>query len=191
MLSPPAVGKMRSRYLPLLALIAGSSLGGAALGIGVAGIQYALADRQAAQMSLAVSIAAVSLLALLSPRARRLLPQRRRQVSSSCLLRTRSRAAFRWGITLGTGFSTFVVTPMMYALPAIALVQTSLALAFMICVLYGFSRGLTIAIASVASARRTSGDSIVGLGFGQRLQVPLGATVISAIALLFVNDYLH
>jgi hypothetical protein len=68
------------------------------------------------------------------------------------LQRSRTVAALQWGIQLGLGFRTYVVTPAFFGLISVGLVQDPIALAVAVGTLYGIVRGGMIATFAIAAA---------------------------------------
>lgn len=96
------------------------------------------------------------------------------------------RAALVWGIQLGFGLSTYLVTPAMYAVVGMALGSETPLMILAMCVVYGFVRGSTIAtFATINRARDNRGPVDVheaGVGLGRGLRAPL--TAIAFVAFL-------
>lgn len=138
-----------------MALVAGSTGGGVLLGVTVTAAWYLLAPFSSARSGVVLGVVTLSAIAVGWPGLRRWLPERACQVASSQLLRfSRERAAIHWGVTLGVGVSTFVVTPAFYALVAVALAQERALMAGLLCTVYGAVRGATIACFALTEARR-------------------------------------
>jgi hypothetical protein len=94
--------------------------------------------------------------------------------------------AFRWGIQLGLGVCSFVVTPGLYALLAVAVGEREAVFAWTICLVYGVTRGGTIAGFSFLNARRdrTGGGPQPGTGLERVLRIPLVVSIAVAAYLL-------
>jgi hypothetical protein len=114
-------------------------------------------------------------------RTRAWLPERSCQVSNALMRERRERAALRWGFELGTGVHTLVVTPAMYALLAIAAAQPRPLVVAAVCVLYGASRGATIAgFALVYAWRHGRERGVPGLGLERAMRVPVVIALVFA-----------
>lgn len=138
------------RYLPLLALLVGSSMGGVALGIAMAILSIGLALVPALREGVIIAIPTLSAAATFSPRLLRALPDRTRQLKESLVLESsRSRAALTWGLDLGSAVRTLAVTPLTYGFLAVAAAQPTPQMSFTLAVLYGTSRGMLVVFSSL------------------------------------------
>ena len=175
---------MFGRYLPLAGLLAGTTSGGLLLGAALVVAWYALAPLDALRTAAILGVGAVAATGVLWPRARRWLPERACQVASTLMRDSPGRAAFRWGLELGTGVSTFVVTPAMYALLAVAVGQGQPVVVVALCSLYGTSRGAAIAWFAVVYSRRAQAqEHQPGVGLERALRVPLALAIVVAAGL--------
>lgn len=174
-------------HYPLLMLVVGSTAGGLILGIIASALSLVLAQFHALRAGLLGGVASISILATLWLRARAWLPQRACQVSGSHLRRyALKETALRWGLTLGVGVCTFLVTPALYALIAVAVVQPNAFVAGGICVLYGISRGTTIAVFALVVGKREESGTYgrePGRGLERALRLPLVAVTAAALVL--------
>src|SRR4051812_32745910 len=94
-------------------------------------------------------------LAILSPALSLLLPERRSQVDPAQFFRwSARRAAFLWGLQLGFGIRSYIVTPALYSLLAVGLVIQSRLIATVVVAVYGVSRGIAILALSLLLDRR-------------------------------------
>ncbi len=140
-----------------------------------------------ARSGLILAAAAVSVVGVLFPGLRRWLPERACQVASAEVLRWgRTRAAFNWGVKLGTGVSTFMVTPALYALLGVAAGQREALTAGVLCTAYGMARGTTIAGFALTEGRR---DAKAACGITKEigaLEQALRAPLVMAVVLASV-----
>lgn len=175
---------MFDRYLPLASLLGGTILGGLLLGGALVVVWFALAPLDALRTAAILGVGAVAATGVVCPGARRWLPDRACQVPSTLMRDSPRRAAFRWGAELGTGVSTFVVTPAMYALLAVAVGQGQPVVVAALCGLYGASRGAAIAWFAVAYARRAQArERQPGVGLERALRIPLALAIVVAAGL--------
>lgn len=171
--------------MPLAALIAGGAAGGVLLGGGTMAASLVVRPVGDARSGLILAAATVSVVGVVFPRLRRWLPERACQVASAEVLRSgRTRAAFKWGLKLGTGVSTFMVTPALYALLGVAAGQREALIAGVICIAYGTSRGATIAGFALTEGRRDAGAACgitkeIG-ALEQALRAPLAMAIVLA-----------
>jgi hypothetical protein len=156
------------------------------LGVVIASTWFALASFDSGKSGVALGLSGLAMIALTWPRIGRWLPERGCQVQRSRLAKgSRERMAFLWGAELGLGFCTFIVTPAMYALPAVSLAQASALASAAPCVMYGLARGATIAAFAIVEARREAlgGDAMpseIG-NLRKALRAPLAVMVAVAI----------
>jgi hypothetical protein len=116
--------------------------------------------------------------ALASRRVRRVLPQRSCQVFDGLAPRGKARAAFRWGVTLGEGVRTYVVTPAVYLMLPLIAAQRLLFVPAM-AMLYALARGVMIAIQTLrGDSRHDPCDGLVA-----RTRLALLVTGVAAAAL--------
>jgi hypothetical protein len=170
--------------VPLASLVAGATLGGLVTGAVLAGAWYVLQPFDAARTGIVMASGALAAGAIVWPRLRYWLPERPCQVRSVLMHQGMVRAGFRWGVELGTGVYTYVVTPALYALLAVSVAQSHSLNALAIAALYGVSRGMTIAW---FGNRQTSGadhppERVLGVGLGRAMRAPLLVMVAVAVA---------
>lgn len=147
---------MRARYVPMVSMVIGTTVGGSIFGAGVAFVREIAGARRSGTLILALSASAMSLcvLASISPRLQILLPYPRRQVRRELLwLHGRVKGAFIWGIDLGAGFRTYIVTPALYGLLAIGLLLRDSA-GIAVLTMYGLARGSSICALAIYKGRR-------------------------------------
>jgi hypothetical protein len=124
------------------------------LGVALTGLSFVSLWMRIPVFGLALGLISLSLAALLFPQLAQWLPERQCQVTAGDLFRfSRSRAALQWGVRLGLGICTYLVTPAMLALIALTLVQTPPLLSIVICFVYGVLRGATIALAAIRKSQ--------------------------------------
>ena len=144
-------------WLTTLWFIAGAVAGGA--GLGLLGAVLALPGRLLAGHPLPVAVLAEAccLVALAGDLRLVRLPIHPRQVNELWLMRYR-----RWlyaagfGVQIGTGFATYIMTAATYAVPVLAGLTGSPALAFATGLLFGLVRGSAVLL----SARCRTGDAL-------------------------------
>jgi hypothetical protein len=138
-------------WLTTLWFIAGAVVGGAGLGLGSAALAFLLrplADQLPAVLILA-SIASLAALAADLRVAGFQLPLHPRQVNELWLMRYR-----RWlyaagfGVQIGVGFATYIMTAATYLVVVLAGLTGSPALALLAGVLFGLIRGLAVLLSS-------------------------------------------
>lgn len=171
--------------MPLATLVAGALLGGLLLGAVLMLAWLALKGAQPVRMALVLGVGSLGAVAVVWTHARPWLPERPRQVSDTLMVCSLERAGFRWGVQLGLGVTTFVVTPALYPLLAVAAVQDTPAATAAICGLYGLSRGAVIAAAAVIYARtgRVTRGALIGSGLERATRLPTLLAIIIAVAL--------
>jgi hypothetical protein len=171
-----------------MVLVGATTVGGLATGVCLLGAWFALGELEGARAAVASGTAVLAIAALIAPGLRQWLPERRRQVSDKLMLAPSAQAAFRWGFELGTGVSTLVVTPAMYALIGVALAQKRALAVLAVLAIYGAARGLAIASGALAHPRleRRGVDSLPGLGLRQGMRLPLIFAVLLASMMVIV-----
>lgn len=153
-------------------------MGGALLAL-----SYALAPFNEIRVAAVLGVGGLAALALAWPGIRLWLPERRCQVSSTVMHLPPVRGAFHWGVELGTGVTTYVVTPAMYALLAVAVAQTQPLIVPALCGLYGCCRGAAIARFALAYAHMDERRrSTPGAGLEAALRLPVLAATLAAVA---------
>jgi hypothetical protein len=93
-----------------------------------------------------------------------------------------------WGVELGAGIRTLVVTPAYYGLLALSVTQPSIFWAFAVAVLYGVSRGGVI-VAFAEVARRLESSKPPEWEPGDGLEVKLRAPLAILIGLAVVSGF--
>jgi hypothetical protein len=171
------------RYFPLASLVAGTTAGGLLTGVGLALGWYALAAFDAGRPAIVLGVGGIAAVAVVRPALRRWLPEAACQVRSEHLAEAMHRAAFRWGVELGTGVRTFVVTPALYAVLAISLAQGEPWLAAAVSGIYGCTRGAAIAWFATVHARRepSDGAGVPGVGLEPAMRLPLLVAIAAAV----------
>ncbi len=164
------------RFGPLAALVAGTTAGGAFLGM-VIGVLWFLTPPEA-KLGVGLGASILAGAAVWSRGIRQWIPERACQVSDiPRLTQSKSRAALRWGVPLGLAVRTHTVTPAVYALLAVALAQPHPFVSLLICVSYGFTRGSTIA--GFALVRPRDGCNDPGEGLERTLRLPVLAAIVA------------
>lgn len=170
------------RHLPLAFLVAGTTTGGLVLGAVVTLAWYVLAPIDAMRTGILIAMAMLAAIAVAWPPTQRWLPERACQVSDSPRVRaSMERAAFGWGVRLGMGVCTFLVTSAFYALLALALSQKSPRAAFGICLTYGAARGIAIAAFTLVEARRDATGLTRELALGNLMRLPLLVAIAAGV----------
>jgi len=134
--------------------VTGAAGGGALLGGGCAllacGVR-ALAPGQSAVWAVVLACAAVGVVSDSGIAGRRLLPEHPRQVDERWLdTYRRWLYAGGYGVQIGTGFATYVMTAAVYLTAVLAVLTGSPARAFAVCLVFGAVRGAVIAVAAPA-----------------------------------------
>jgi hypothetical protein len=166
-------------------------VGGGLLGAGVAALSSVMSSFEAARTGLILGVSSVAAIGIGRSGLRRWLPERACQVSSVPLhMETLERVAIRWGLQLGFGLCTFVVTPALYALLATAVGQTNPLDAGALCMAYGISRGVTIASFAILHGRWASAGGDPDQPEAAGLERALRAPLLLAIAIAVVTAVL-
>lgn len=156
-------------------------MGGLVLGGGLVLAWYALAPFDAARTAVVLGVGCLGAAAVVLPALRPWLPEAACQVPSRRMSEALHAAAFRWGVELGMGVRTFSVTPALYPLLAVTLVQPEPALAAVVLGLYGLARGAAIASFAVGYAHRgAEGAGIPGAGLEHAMRSPLLVAIAAA-----------
>lgn len=171
------------RYFPLASLVAGTTAGGLLMGVGLVLGWYAVAALDGGRPAVLLGVGGVAAIAVVWPALRRWLPEAACQVASVRLAEAKHRAAFRWGVELGTGVCTFVVTPALYAVLAVSLAQVKPWLALAVSGVYGCTRGAAIAWFAIVHARRDlrGGARVPGVGLEPAMRLPLVVAIAAAV----------
>jgi hypothetical protein len=158
------------------------------LGVGLALLEQVFAVLDGARVAAVITGSALACVALVAPSIRTWLPERPCQVSRKHMLRPQAQAAAIWGLQLGTGVTTFVVTPALYALIVAAAAQSDPMASWFLAALYGTCRGAVIAIFALRYARapRQREDRLLGIGLEARLRPALMIAVASTAALTLI-----
>lgn len=137
-----------------------------------------------ARIGMLWAVAVLSIAAMIWGSVRSLVPQRACQVSDARLRRgSLHQAAYVWGMRLGMGVCTFLVTPALYAFVAAAIAQGDPLVAGGLALLYGISRTMTIAsFAIVVASRESTGryQTEPALGLEAAMRYPLAVMVVLA-----------
>lgn len=114
----------------------------------------------APRLGIGGALIVLGLVGMLHPSFATFLPSRRLQLPQETYFKlTRTRAALRWGISLGIGVRTYVVTPAFFALLGALVVQTSIFGAVAIGLIYGLTRGVVISIFAVMHNGESSSNA--------------------------------
>ncbi len=191
MLAPPVGGEKVSwsPYLPLASLVSGGVLGGTLLGATIAAVATALSVIPRARLGIALGLLVVAAVSTLWGHDAWWIPQRACQVTGRRLVaQGRVRAGFFWGLDLGIGVRTFLVTPAFYAVIGLGLGARHPALGILIGTVYGLARTCTIAVFSIVVSRRlqTVSDSrepALGLATRSRPILALAALLLAVFVL--------
>ncbi len=136
-----------------------------------------------------MALAAITVSAFAAPSLERWLPERPRQVlGAAFFMHGRKGAAIRWGFELGTGLATYIVTPGMYGLLALAFLQREVMMSLTIGFAYGITRGATIAWFALRRTKMESADPgcpVPKGRFKRTLRVPMAvATLAGLVAII-------
>ncbi|HEY2298944.1 MAG TPA: hypothetical protein VGH43_14515 [Jatrophihabitans sp.] len=145
-------------WLTALWYVAGASVGGALLGAGGASAAFGWGRTGASDTATWAIVLGAALVALASDTGvfARSLPDHPRQVDERWLVKYR-----RWiyaggyGVQIGAGFATYIMTAAVYLVAVLAILTGDPAEAFTVCLVFGVVRGLTILVA--AGARTPDG----------------------------------
>lgn len=191
MLAPPVGGEKTpwSPYVPLASLVSGGVLGGTLLGATIAAAATGLSVIPQARLGIALGVLVVAGVSTLWGHQAWWIPQRACQVTGRRLVaQGRVRAGFFWGLDLGIGVRTFLVTPAFYAVIGLGLAERNPALGILIGTAYGLARTFTIAVFSIVVSRRLQTRSdrrepALGLATRSRPLLAL-ATLLLAVLML-------
>ncbi len=190
MLRPHATSPGATNYLPLVCFLFSTAAGGIGLGLVLVAVWETLRLLGVSQVGVAATLGLTSIAALLWPGLAALLPERACQVWRSDLFRYPvCLAACRWGVQLGVGFRTFIVTPAVYTMAAAALIQQGILQTAGICLVYGVARSGTIGWVAVIG-RRAPGDRLPSGSIKKALRYPcvgLGTLTIAAAVLSYAG----
>jgi hypothetical protein len=188
-LAPTDSSPERAKYAPLVSLIAGTTIGAALLGAAISVAWFVTSSFDAVRIGLLLGIVPLCVLGMIWPAVRRWLPERACQVPGALMMVPRpSSAALKWGIQLGTGVRTFVVTPAFYVLLAVALSEREAWFPGLVCIAYGVARGATIAFFAFVTAlrKRAGGRRLAGAHLEVALRIPLLLVIATTTYLLIV-----
>ena len=187
MLGPSVGGQRRNEVLPLALLLVGTTSGGLLLGAGLLSIGKLLGYLEAAKLGIVIAFSTLAGVAVIVPRVKDWLPERSCQVRRSMILAHGLRgAALRWGLELGVGVSTFMVTPGLLAVLAVAIAQSRSIATIIVCTAYGAARGATIVTFSMLPAARRNEGGRRGLpesGLVRLFRIPLLIAIVFATIL--------
>jgi hypothetical protein len=187
----PPVGGNHNRELSsrLSSLVAGGWLGGLMLGLAVGTIAIILSRLPEARIGISLGLIGAGVVASLTRRVPWWTPQRTCQVSPYRIVaQGPRRAAFAWGVELGVGIRTFVVTPAIYALVGVALLARSIVLCALLCCIYGAARAGTIAGMAFAVRRRlqigNSQEPLLGVASSLHVVLAFAAALTAAVVMV-------
>jgi hypothetical protein len=140
-------------WLTAVWYVAGAVVGGMALGVACASAAFGIGRLHLGTTVIWAFALAAALVAVASDTGvlGRSLPDHPRQVDERWLVRYR-----RWiyaggyGVQIGTGFATYIMTAAVYLTVVLAVLSASPGQAFAVCVVFGAVRGLTILVAAAA-----------------------------------------
>jgi hypothetical protein len=140
-------------WITALWYVVGAVVGGALLGAGCAIVALGVGRAGLSSSILWTLVAAAALIAFVSDTRvfGRSLPDHPRQVDERWLVRYRRWIyASGYGVQIGTGFATYIMTAAVYLTAALAVLTGSWRAALLIGVTFGAARGLTILVAAGA-----------------------------------------
>jgi hypothetical protein len=171
-------------WLTAVWYVAGALVGGALLGAGCAVAAVGWGRTGVPTTTTWAIVLAAALITLASDTAvfGRSLPEHPRQVDERWLVKYRRWIyAAGYGVQIGTGFATYIMTAAVYLLAALAILTGDPAEAFAVCLAFGAVRGLTIVVAAGARTPerlRSAHRRISALAAGSlRVCVALSAAV--------------
>jgi hypothetical protein len=178
---------MRESLRAFAWFVVGSVLGGLSLAAFLFPFWILLRSHQTARLTTLFTVMAISLTATLFPSLRWLLPDRRHQVSPELLMKMPiHHVSLKWGLELGAGVRTLSVTPALYAVLGITVVQPSAEGVVLIPAAYAASRAAAIAVFAQWKGRverRGNGELLVGVALERAMRIPL----VAAIALSTIS----
>ncbi|HEY7007476.1 MAG TPA: hypothetical protein VH395_00965 [Jatrophihabitantaceae bacterium] len=133
--------------------VAGATVGGMALGVAAAFAAFGVGRFDLATAATWTVVLVAALIAVASDTAvfGRSLPDHPRQVDERWLVRYRRWVyAAGYGVQIGSGFATYIMTAAVYLTVVLAVLTGSPGQAFAVCVVFGAVRGLTILVAATA-----------------------------------------
>jgi hypothetical protein len=172
--------RMRTTLAACLTFSAGALAGGAATFGGLALLGQALGAGGAAALGVAAAIALAA--ALGEARGARILPQVRRQVPESWRRRMPlPLAAGLYGVLLGLGFTTFILTFAVWALAGVSVALGDPALGLAIGLAFGAGRLLPVVVLAPAAA--TEAGAAFHAAMAERPQILRSLRAVDALAL--------
>jgi hypothetical protein len=173
-------GRMRTTLAACLTFSAGALAGGAATFGGLALLGQALGAGGAAALGVAAAIALAA--AIGEARGARILPQVRRQVPESWRRRMPlPLAAGLYGVLLGLGFTTFILTFAVWALAGVSVALGDPALGLAIGLAFGAGRLLPVVVLAPAAA--TEAGTAFHAAMAERPQILRSLRAVDALAL--------
>ena len=173
-------GRMRTTLAACLTFSAGALAGGAATFGGLALLGQALGAGGAAALGVAAAIALAA--AIGEARRARILPQVRRQVPESWRRRMPlPLAAGLYGVLLGLGFTTFILTFAVWALAGVSVALGDPALGLAIGLAFGAGRLLPVVVLAPAAA--TEAGTAFHAAMAERPQILRSLRAVDALAL--------
>ena len=173
-------GRMRTTLAACLTFSAGALAGGAATFGGLALLGEALGAGGAAALGVAAAVALVA--AIGEARGARILPQVRRQVPESWRRRMPlPLAAGLYGVLLGLGFTTFILTFAVWALAGVSVALGDPALGLAIGLAFGAGRLLPVVVLAPAAA--TEAGTAFHAAMAERPQILRSLRAVDALAL--------
>ncbi len=173
-------GRMRTTLAACLTFSAGALAGGAATFGGLALLGQALGAGGAAALGVAAAIALAA--AIGEARGARILPQVRRQVPESWRRRMPlPLAAGLYGVLLGLGFTTFILTFAVWALAGVSVAVGDPGLGLAIGLAFGAGRLLPVVVLAPAAA--TEAGTAFHAAMAERPQILRSLRAVDALAL--------
>ena len=173
-------GRMRTTLAACLTFSAGALAGGAATFGGLALLGEALGAGGTATLAVAAAVALVA--AIGEARGARILPQVRRQVPESWRRRLRvPLAAGLYGVLLGLGFTTFILTFAVWALAGVCVAAGDPALGLAVGLAVGAGRLLPVV--ALAPTAATGPGAALHAAMAERPQILRSLRAVDAVAL--------
>jgi hypothetical protein len=174
-------GRRSATLCAVLTFGLGAVAGGAATFVTLAWVG-SLAERPGADAGVAVAIAIALAAAVLDVRGSRIVPQIRRQVPESWRRRMPlALAAGLYGVLLGLGFTTFVLTVAVWALAGIAVALGSIHAGLVIGL--GFAAGRALPVMLIAPIADLSAGSALMDSMAQRPALLRGVRIADGLAM--------
>jgi hypothetical protein len=173
-------GRLRTTLAACVTFSLGALAGGAATFGGLALLGEALGAGGAAALAVAAAVALVA--AAGEARGARILPQVRRQVPESWRRRMPvPLAAGLYGVLLGLGFTTFILTFAVWALAGVSIALGDPALGLAIGLAFGGGRLLPVVV--LASAAATAAGAAFHAAMAERPRILRSLRAVDAVAL--------